>query len=805
MINRRQLLGTVTSIVGGSALSRLAGAGARTAFAATTADPGLMRVTRFIDDDSVELTDGTQQQVVQRGGIFAGHHLMEVVGGDDPCAVLEDFRSRLGPLLLVTGDGVTGRFEKSLEPTAAGAADNYLGHTAAEVTASAPDLLARQVLATPADPDYAMVERAFPPIQKLSADSYSFVGTPDNQDKIGFTYGGRTANFDPAVYQPSIDAIVKNGQVWNGLVGGYLPVLRFVYPEPNGDWTEYLAFAPFRRVNDNPRFQPVWYRVSRIEGGRLAWSRHFDSYHPFPSRPKDDARRYYRDLVELRSGWDRLLAPAMQINLPDAHLANLTRFSLVRAMMSRSAGYPKYGAVEKNYGGSEHDGFPDTFTVETAAMCEWGLIERAGSYIENYFRQYVTDDGSILYRGPETGQYGRMLTVAAQYFACGGYGEVLLRCRSRLDGIARLLLALRARAQRLPADDPAYGMISGWSEADSCLEKDPQRYDQPYFSNSTEAARGWRDLGRAWRTIGTRNADAGLVAWGEELIREAESLRRDIKLATERSTLKSDGEHILPAIAGVREPAHIVVKRDFLDPQYRGYRAYMEMMYSGNLSAQQIGMVADYRSNHYDTLLGVPTAYGFNTREMAGFLSYGHGYGLIQIDRIREALLLTYSLMAHQYTRGTWLAPETRRAMSAGDSAPYCSPAQLAVPLLVRWLLVFEDPESETLWLGRGLPRDWLAPGKSTAASAVPTRWGRVGFEINSQLQRNIILARVNLPAGGVAATTQLRLRAPLGARLQAVTVNGRDWPHFDAASELVSFAPHTAGQLDIRAHYRRR
>ena len=73
-------------------------------------------------------------------------------------------------------------------------------------------------------------------------------------------------------------------------------------------------------------------------------------------------------------------------------------------------------------------------------------------------------------------------------------------------------------------------------------------------------------------------------------------------------------------------------------------------------------------------LLGVPTAYAYNTKEMAGFLAYGNGYAMIQADRIRESLLLTYSTMAHQHTRGTWLAPETRKPLSTDESAPYCSP-----------------------------------------------------------------------------------------------------------------------------------
>src|SRR5262249_34311417 len=190
-------------------------------------------------------------------------------------------------------------------------------------------------------------------------------------------------------------------------------------------------------------------------------------------------------------------------------------------------------------------------------------------------------------------------------------------------------------------------------EADASLDPEPQRYMQPYFSNSTEAARGFRDLGRVWEEIGKQRRDRRLIAWGERLRHEAAAMRIDIDTAISRSILTVNGERILPAIAGVKEAFHIVVPRDNRDPQYRSYRAYVEMMYSGSLSKEQARMIHDYRSNHHDMLLGVATAYGYNTSDIAGFLSYGHGYGLIQHDMIREALLLTYSLMPHHYTPRT--------------------------------------------------------------------------------------------------------------------------------------------------------
>lgn len=724
---------------------------------ALAADSGL-RVTRFVDADSAELADGGKRATVRRGERFGVWTLVELIPG---AAVLEDFTRIDGRLLVVGTAGVLHDFGKTAESTAIDYAKGFLGHSVDEVMASPTDLLGAAILAKPGDPNYDEIATVFPPIRKVWLEAYNFLGTPETTDKVWFAYGGRSPNFDPAVYHRSIEQVRKQGQVRDGLVGGHLPFLRFVFPEANGDWTEMVAFAPFRIVQGNINFQPVWYRTARIESGKLAWLRHDDSFLPVPPATASAPAGFYTELLATAAEWNKRLAEGLDLDIPDRRMADQARHGLIRAMMTRWAGSPKYGIVDRNYGGTEHDGFPDTFTVETEAMLDWGLIGRAGEYIDTQFGKYVRDDGNLIYRGPEFGQFGRMLTVVGRYWALGGDPEILKRHARRIDAVADKLLGLRATALQLPKDSPAHGMIAGWSEADSVLEADPQRYWQPYFANSTEAARGFAELGRAWTAI-------GMTERGRQLLDASRALGADLQTAIGRSILTVDGERILPSIAGVKEPFHVAVAKDHSDPQYRGYRTYMEMLHSGILTREQAAMVVDYRQRHHDVILGVPMAYGLATGEMAGFLAYGHGFGLIQIDRIREALLLTHAHAAHQYTRGMWMAPETRKPMLDVDTATYCSPAECVQPMLLRWLLAFEEPDAELLWLGKGVPRDWLAPGKSMRVGNIPTRWGRAGYAIDAA--KGAIEARVDLPKG-IAAEVRLRLR---GAAIRSATVDGK-------------------------------
>lgn len=759
-----------------------------------------LKLARITNESAVEITQGRTTSSMQRGQRLGDWTLMEIVPGSAPFVVLEDFGRKDGRMLFVTAVGATTSLPKTLEPSRVDPKTLYLGRTRDEVASSDADLLANTLLAKAGDPTYEEVASAFPPLQKIRAGVFSFVGAPYTSEKIGFSIGGRTSYFDPAVHDASIRRIRDAGDVWHGLVGGHLPVLRFVYPDANDSWLELIAFAPFRIVNDNPGVQPVWYRTTRVERGLVVWTRYNDSYQAFPPRESVDAREFYKDLLRLRLEWSAELSQAMRIDLSDTRFADMANASLIRAMMTRVRGFPKYGAVEKDYGGNEHDGFLDTFTVETTTMIEWGLLDRAASYIDNYFTHFVRDDGSILYRGPETGQLGRALTVLAQFANAGGDTRVLLKHRARIDAIAKLLMSMRNVS--VPRTDPAYGLLVGWSEADSALDPEPSRYMQPYFSNSTEAARAFHDLGLVWIALADSTANPDLARWGNRLGQEAMGLRRAIDASLSRSRLTVDGRQVLPAIAGVREPFHIAVQRDRADPQHRSYRAYMEMMYSGILSAADVRAIVDYRANHRDILLGIPTAYHYDSREVAGFLLYGHVYGLIQHDMIRDALLATYSALAHQYTRGQWLAPETRRPLLNEDAAPYCSPAQLIAPLLTRWLLVFEDPQREMLWLGKAVPRDWLADGKHVYVMTARTRWGLVDYTIDSHIARRSMSARVVMPEGGLAAETRVRLRVPLDARMKSVLLNGKAWKQFDAASEEIVIPPRTGGELRFQVRY---
>jgi hypothetical protein len=87
---------------------------------------------------------------------------------------------------------------------------------------------------------------------------------------------------------------------------------------------------------------------------------------------------------------------------------------------------------------------------------------------------------------------------------------------------------------------------------------------------------------------------------------------------------------------------------------------------------------------------------------------------------------------------------------------------------------VFEDPDEETLYLGRALPRKWLGSGKPISIDQAPTRWGRVDFRLSPRGSRQIV-GKVSLAnRSELPKTLEVTFRLPSARKLVSLTANGR-------------------------------
>ena len=199
---------------------------------------------------------------------------------------------------------------------------------------------------------------------------------------------------------------------------------------------------------------------------------------------------------------------------------------------------------------------------------------------------------------------------------------------------------------------------------------------------------------------------------------------------------------------------------------------------------------------------------GYNNKQVT-FWAYGIPYGLLQHDMIERFLLHYFAMSAHTYTRGTWTAvhPAAKRHTTPSPSplhpdavathpdrdvggTDYVAAGVMTSPTYLKWMLLYEEPDSRTIWLAKALPRDWLAPGtpQPVLVDKATTRYGRVSYRlharVDTQTKAYTVYANVTLPmsyatkSGGPRGGVRLRLRAPLphAGKLKAVTIGGKSW-----------------------------
>ena len=251
------------------------------------------------------------------------------------------------------------------------------------------------------------------------------------------------------------------------------------------------------------------------------------------------------------------------------------------------------------------------------------------------------------------------------------------------------------------------------------------------------------------------------------------------------------------------------------------WRTYSELLFSGALEpALTQEWLAWSQTQQGSGVRGSRLKLGFiagagndieNGDQFETFTAHGYGFGLLAADLVQPFLLAYFTLSAHAYSRGSWIAPESTAIDREKTSLSFCAPAGTVAPLYHKWMLVFEEPRLRVLWLNKACPRSWLTEGQEINYRAVPTRYGRISLKTVSAIDsaRQVHLSLTDwapvdkqgspvLPGGLPEGGLRIRLRAPdrhMAARLQikAVDLCGGvtlcvKWTGFDSADETLVF-----------------
>ena len=722
--------------------------------------------------------------------------------------VYEDLRTRDGPITFVSSHGARV-LSKSAEASFAEATTPYLGHSLKDIGMANADLLADRLLEHDDDPDPEQVKSAAPPMGSVQSTGPSwrlpwdtFVGTKECFDTMPVFASGSTRTYHPVQYFPE-DHPKAGEKRFDGLVGSWMPAVRKVLP---GSETAYDEVIVFGDVEARDKFiVQTCHRTARIENGKIAKVVYGYSYPAFPPRRKDPKpEEFYRALLLFSGYWDKLLSDFAPTSLPASVWIDMSKHAFAKEIMVRPGGvYPKYGAVDRDYYGSEYDGFQDIFTSSVYANLEWGRFETARAVIDNYFSDFVDAKGMINMRGPETAQFGITLSLLARYFNYTRDRTLLLNHRSKIEATATMLCDMHDESLRLPQHDPGFGLIHGWSESDSCLMPKPMVWWLPYFANNAFAARGLKDLSHVWQEIiGSQGQQAAeqSVAWRKR----AQVLQDALVASMEKNIRRDMNPPYIGTFPGTKLIFRESMQQEHPSPQQWPHRGYAELLQADMLPPKLANLVIDCMRAYGATTLGVvanvepPHAEG---RDILGFISYGYAQMLLRLDRVEEYLLFVYSHRYHDHTRGSWTAGEV--AGIDGDNALFCIPAQLTIPLLVRWMLVLEDSDEDRLYFAKALPREWVASGKEIRIEGAPTRWGRVSFSMVSPPSSSSVKATVDLARAGSPKEIQVKMRVPKNKALQAVKVNGQVTAVGGIKKDTVIMLTDNRKRFDIVAEFR--
>jgi hypothetical protein len=707
--------------------------------------------------------------------------LAEFKAGVNSWKVYEDLRTREGSLVFLSSSGETSSETRVLTKSAEASMPEgspYLGLALKDIGPSSPDLLADHLLQD-GDPDPEKVKSAAPPM--ASADKNprrwtTFVGTKEAYDVTPVYRSGSTRTYHPIQYSPELRNALKNGRLYDGLVGGWMPAVRKVIPVSENVYWEAIVFGDVG-TNKNKYIVHTWHRTVQIDSGKIAKVVYGHSYPAYPPGREDPApEEFYRSLLAFAEYWDEQLHDFVPVSVPQNVWVDMSKHSFAKELMTRPGGlYPKYGAVDRDYAGSEYDGFQDIFTSAIYTNMEWGRLETARLFIDNYFTEYVDSKGMVDMRGPETAQFGMTLSLLARYFSYTRDSTLIFKHCEKIEATAQLLAEMHDESLRLPNENPGYGLIRGWSESDSCLGENPSLYWQPYYANSAFAARGFKDIARAWTDLARSHPLPGMEKLAQAWLQRSQVLQQRTIESIEKNIQSDKTPPYIGLFPGTALTFRESLEKERPSPQQWPHRPYAELLQADVLPPRLSNLVIDCMRAYGATTLGVVANVGRvhdDGREILGFISYGYAQALLRLDRIEEFLLFLYSHRYHAHTRGSWTAGEVTGI--TGDSGTYCVPAQQTIPLLVRWMLVLEDSDEDRVYLAKGVPRDWLISGKDIRIEDAPTRWGRVSFSLSAKSSVKSVVGQVELSGESAPKEAHVKLRLPLQTVLQSVTVNGQ-------------------------------
>lgn len=457
---------------------------------------------------------------------------------------------------------------------------------------------------------------------------------------------------------------------------------------------------------------------------------------------------------ETASWWRALLAKGIQIQVPEPRVNEAWRAWLTYNFID----VDKRGDVYE-----PHDGgggfYEEVYGYSAARYCHaldlLGYHEDAQRYLDSLLT-FMEPDGLLVvnYGLPDL---GAQLWAMAKHFEITRDAAWLRKAAPAMVKMCDWVLTARASSSLSQSKDQAwYGLIK---YKPYCDEPTPA-YS---YHTDTYLALGLRESAAALRAIGMTD-DADRFAY------ESKAYERAILDSMDRSVLERKGMKMLPVFPETRA---LLERVGYSGADYYSLVSSMvletEMLPPNDRRARWITDLLERRKG-----LCLGTCAFENGIDHA--YSYGYWLNCLLRDDVKRVILGLYTSMAYGMSRGTYAGVEVTRLRS-GDNYPtlphlYSGTQQL---LLLRNMLLHE--QDGNLWIGRAIPRPWLAAAKEVRVERAPTLFGPVNFAISSR--GDSMHVELDPPGIRPPRSIQIRLRHPDQQPITRVTINGAESREF--------------------------
>lgn len=576
-------------------------------------------------------------------------------------------------------------------------------------------------------------------------------------DRVLLTYRTGTAN--SAKYQPKLTAV-------QGASDDAIPV-------NNG-----LQFDLQLKSKETRTFDFVVAGSSRL--------------YPPAERARMATADFDKALKKAESHWDETLAPGMKLNVPEPRLNNIYKH-LVLACLQNVPQEPDapwllphhtpalagwvwpwefaYVAIPLDSLGFHRD---------TEACLHWFTERQSG--VGKHGNADLGPDGDVVsthgcYVGAGSPRWmnetGSVLWMMAAHYRYTRDAEWLKTNRPGMIAACDWIEKQRETTRITGSDGKRvdhYGLLPKGRPHDW-----EGRY---YYLGFTDGytCKGLADTAAAFRLAGLPEAD--------RLTREADDYRRSILDTLEKIARTDPGTGLLfvpnvvyfgrgePENAGgwVADGPRVLFDVGILDPvaDAKYWQPLYDMIHckAGFLGGLMCRFSPDGNSLRWDQKSDSPFWYVFQTE-----LNWHRDF--LARGELEKALLVFYSNLVYGMSPDLY---ETVERVNLADSnyaplSPNASSNGRALGMIRRTVIDEQDETQGVLWLLRGCPHRWFAPGKSIEVRDAPTVFGKIAFKTTCT-DRTIILD-IDAPTDPALKRLGIAIRHPQKRSPAKVTVNG--------------------------------